>query len=155
MEIDMETIAISKQLMRLNHLMHRYTTQSKASRDIERITGSNGWIIGYLSHNENRDVYQKDIEKEFSITRSTVSKVVNLMEQKEIIRRVSVEGDARLKKLVLTEKGHYLDKEMKEIFYSLESDLKEHLTDDKIQLFSECVETMIKNLEKIEGSADR
>ena len=39
------------------------------------------------------------------MARSTVTGVVKLMERKGLIRRESVSSDARLKKLVLTEKG--------------------------------------------------
>ena len=55
----------------------------------------------------NRDtpVFQRDIEREFSITRSTVTNILQLMERKGYIERRSVPQDARLKQLVLTEEG--------------------------------------------------
>lgn len=39
-------------------------------------------------------MFQKDIEEAFNITRSSVTGVVKLMEQKGYIRRESVAGDA-------------------------------------------------------------
>ena len=50
-------------------------------------------------------VFQRDIEREFSITRSTVTNILQLMERKGYIERRSVPQDARLKQLVLTEEG--------------------------------------------------
>ena len=50
-------------------------------------------------------VFQRDIEREFSITRSTVTNILQLMERKGYIQRLSVPQDARLKQLVLTEEG--------------------------------------------------
>ncbi len=50
-------------------------------------------------------VFQRDIEREFSITRSTVTNILQLMERKGYIQRQSVPQDARLKQLVLTEEG--------------------------------------------------
>ena len=50
-------------------------------------------------------MFQRDIEREFSITRSTVTNILQLMERKGYIERQSVPQDARLKRLVLTEKG--------------------------------------------------
>ncbi len=49
-----------------------------------RLTGSNGWIIDYIRKKSPKPVYQKDLEAEFNITRSTASKVLNLMEEKGV-----------------------------------------------------------------------
>ena len=53
----------------------------------------------------NQFARQRDIEREFSITRSTVTNILQLMERKGYIQRQSVPQDARLKQLVLTEEG--------------------------------------------------
>ena len=55
--------------------------------------------------NQFHRVYQRDIEREFSITRSTVTNILQLMERKGYIQRQSVPQDARLKRLILTEEG--------------------------------------------------
>ena len=39
------------------------------------------------------DIYQKDIEAHFGITRATASKVITLMEKKGLIQRVSTESE--------------------------------------------------------------
>ena len=53
----------------------------------------------------DRDVFQKDVEEAFHITRSSVTSAVQLMEKKGYITRRSVPCDARLKKLALTDRG--------------------------------------------------
>lgn len=53
----------------------------------------------------DRNIFQKDIEQEFSISRATVSNLVQLVEKKGYISREAISEDARLKKLVLTNKG--------------------------------------------------
>lgn len=35
---------------------------------VHMITGSNGWILGYLADHENEEIYQKDIEEKFCVT---------------------------------------------------------------------------------------
>ena len=64
-----------------------------------------GHIIGELSFCQGRDIFQRDIEEAFNITRSSVTGIVKLMEEKGYLTRQSVQGDARLKKLSLTPKG--------------------------------------------------
>ena len=65
----------------------------------------NGWIMRYLYENRKKDIFQKDIEKFFSIGRSTVTNIIQILEKKGYVRRESVEYDARLKKVILTEQG--------------------------------------------------
>ena len=93
------------QLIRISTMIRRELDSQADAEQLHKATGGNGWILKYLARHEDQDVYQKDIEEHFSITRSTVSKVVKLMEEKGLIQRLPVPGDARLKKLVLTEQG--------------------------------------------------
>ena len=51
------------------------------------------------------EIYQKDIEQEFKVSRATASNMLQLMERKGLIVRESVSCDARLKKISLTEKA--------------------------------------------------
>ena len=70
-----------------------------------QITRMHHWIIGYLYRQRAHDVYQRDIEAEFRISRSTTSNMLSLMEKKGFISRQSVDSDARLKRVVLTDKA--------------------------------------------------
>lgn len=73
--------------------------------EAEQLTRMHHWIIDFLYRFRDREIYQRDIESEFHISRSTTSNMLSLMEKKELIQRLSVESDARLKKVVLTEKA--------------------------------------------------
>ena len=86
------------QLIRISTMIRRELDNQADGKMLHKATGGNGWIMKYLARNEDHDVYQKDIEEHFSVTRSTVSKVVKLMEEKGLIQRLPVPGDARLKK---------------------------------------------------------
>ena len=54
------------------------------------------------------DVYQKDIEEEFRIRKSTVTGILKLLEKNGFIRRESVPQDARLKRIVPTARAESL-----------------------------------------------
>ena len=93
------------ELRTLDHLIHRHgDAHMRALEGGEQLTRLHHWIIGFLYHHEG-DVYQKDIETEFKISRSTTSSVITLMEKKGLVTRESVLSDARLKKIVLTDKA--------------------------------------------------
>ncbi len=111
---------------------------------LDNISGTNGFIIVFI-YKSKEDVYQKDIEKEFGITRSTASNIISLMEKKNLIIREKVDDDARLKKLSLTE-------EAKNYARDVLNDLK--LFEDKItkDIKEEDLDTFISVLEKIENN---
>ena len=96
---------IPAQLRRVDNLIFRRLNQFSRANGVEQTTPMHGWIIEYLYRHRDEPVFQRDIEREFSITRSTVTNILQLMERKGYIERRSVPQDARLKKLVLTEAG--------------------------------------------------
>ena len=71
-------------------------------------TGVQGMIIGYLYYRRDQDVYQRDVEAEFHIRRSTATGILQLLEKKGVIERLPVPSDARLKKLVDVYKRQWL-----------------------------------------------
>ena len=96
---------IPAQLRRVDNLIFRRLNQFSRANGVEQTTPMHGWIIEYLYRHRDTPVFQRDIEREFSITRSTVTNILQLMERKGYIERRSVPQDARLKQLVLTEEG--------------------------------------------------
>ena len=96
---------IPAQIRRVDNLIFRKINQFHRENEVEDVTPMHEWILSYLFWHRDEPVYQRDIEREFSITRSTVTNILQLMERKGYIERQSVPQDARLKRLVLTEKG--------------------------------------------------
>ena len=96
---------IPAQMRRVNNLIFRKINQFHRENEVEDVTPMHEWILSYLFWHRDEPVYQRDIEREFSITRSTVTNILQLMERKGYIQRLSVPQDARLKQLVLTEEG--------------------------------------------------
>ena len=114
-----------------------------------RLTGSNGWIIDYIRKKSPKPVYQKDLEAEFNITRSTASKVLNLMEEKGFIVRESVPEDARLKKLVLTPEAIEISKGMEADRDAIERQITKGFSEIELQQFYSYIERIRKNVSDI------
>ncbi len=134
------------ELHSLNNLIRRYFDFSSHKKEIETITGNNGWIIDYLAKNADKDIYQKDLENHFTITRSTVSRVLRLMEQKGLIERQPVAHDARLKKIVLTEKAIKINGLMREDGERMEQILIDGFTKEEMQTLSSYLHRMKQNV---------
>lgn len=96
------------QVKQLSNLIQRKFFKSEVKKKVDTMTFSHGWVIGYLYDNRNRCVLQSELEKEFRIRRSTITKILQLMEKNGLICRVPVENDARKKQLVLTPKAMQL-----------------------------------------------
>lgn len=128
---------IGMEIRSLGNLTMRLMDKKSHKEKIDAATGTNGWILCFLSECEAEgiDVFQKDIEKKFCVTRSTVSKVLTLMEQKGLITRLNVHGDARLKKIVMTEKAREYYALMREDGVMLEQILCRGLTEKEIETF--------------------
>lgn len=91
--------ALTFQIRTLGNLIERKMNYIIAKNVHDDITPMHSMILAYLHRNEGHDIYQKDIESRFDITRSTVTSILKLMEHKGYIRREGVAHDARLKKL--------------------------------------------------------
>lgn len=146
----MGEVRIGQELRSLNNLIRRYFEFSSHKKEIESITGNNGWIIGYLANHARQDIYQKDIEDHFTITRSTASKVLSLMEQKGLIQRQSVAQDARLKKIVLTEKAWEISEVMVEDAMKLENTLISGFKPEEIKTLQSYLQRMKQNISGIQ-----
>ncbi|AUI72014.1 MarR family transcriptional regulator [Companilactobacillus alimentarius] len=72
------------------------------------LTGTQVQIIHYLSESTD-NIYQKDIEKEFNIRRPTATNILKTMEKDDLITRLSVTSDSRLKKIVLSDKSKVME----------------------------------------------
>lgn len=116
---------------------------------------SNGYIISYLCENEDKNIFQRDIECEFDLSRSTVSTILKELEKEGLIERKSVIIDARLKKVVPTQKAKMINeacsKEIAHFFY----DLASNLSDDEFGTFVKVLNTLKKNSERIRNDISR
>ena len=130
----------------LNNLIKREIESSEHFAYAQSITGTNSWIIAYLAQNSDKDIYQKDLEKKFSVTRSTASKVIKLMVQKGLIVREEVESDARLKKLILTEKALNMHEAIKSDILKLNKKITKGFTDEEIETMQGYIDRMIDNI---------
>lgn len=149
---NMDEIWIGREFHSLNNLIHRYFEFSSHKREVETVTGNNGWIIGYLSENADKDIYQRDIEKHFTIARSTASKVLRLMEEKGLIQRQPVAHDARLKKIVLTQKAYEIKGLMREDAEMMERTLTQGFTEEELKTLHSYIQRMKENITNIKSA---
>jgi len=145
----MATESIAREIKLISNLIMRYADSNAGRIGSADVTGNNGWIITYMAENEGRDIYQKDLEKAFQVTRSTISKEVNLMVKKGLLERRSVEHDARLRKLLLTPKARALLNLMRVDASHLEEVLRLDISEEELEVLSICLDKIKRNLETL------
>lgn len=109
-------------------------------------------IIGFLQQNEGRDIYQKDIEKEFDIRRSTATNILKLMEKKGLIERHRFQQDERLKRIVLTSSAKDGSAEMDKNLERLNKQIEAGITPEEKKVFLGVLEKIVNNIK--EGDSD-
>ena len=91
-----------------NNMIRRKMEVIFAQQEGYELNGMQGPLLGYLYHkSQNGDVYQKDVEREFRVRRSTATVMLQSLEQKGYLVRVASKEDARLKRIVPTAKKHW------------------------------------------------
>lgn len=131
---------------RISNLFKREVDKAIADRGIEELTGMQSFVIRYLVRNNERDVFQKDIEKEFFIRRSTATAMLQLLEKNGYITRVVDSDDARLKKIILTPKALKRHKIISQEIDKTEERLYNGLTKEEIAIFFKVAEKLKENL---------
>lgn len=134
-------------IRRLSNYIKRDIEKSSASGKIVLPKGVNGWAIHYFYDNRDKEIFQRDFENRFSIRRSTASNILKNMEQNGFIYRVSVESDARLKRIVLTEKAIKIHEEIMRDIERREALLRKGFTDEEIEQFLAMIDRFVLNLE--------
>ncbi len=131
----------------LSNLIKRDFEKERSEQGLTLPKGINGWAISYFFNHADQDIFQKDFETEFSIRRSTASNILKTMEQNGFIKRVSVESDARLKKIVLTDKAINIHKAVLNNINKRERRLRKGLTQGEIETFLKTADRLIANME--------
>lgn len=141
----------------INHcsrVIRRYMDTNAVKSHIDEITGTHGRAVRYFYRNRDKDIFQKDFEKEFDIRRSTASNILSLMEKNGLILRESVPHDARLKKITLTQKAIDIHHRVEEAFYKMEEGISKDISDEEIEAFLNTIEKIKNNIERMTREND-
>lgn len=117
-------------------------------KGVEGLTGVQGLVVDYLyKQGRDKELFQRDVEKEFNIRRSTATGVLQLLERDGFITRESVAQDARLKSLKLTDKAIRAQKMIIENINELEEEIALGLTEEEVNTLFDLLYRIKKNIE--------
>lgn len=143
----MEEKRIGIEIRILANLIGRCLNELGFNDDHNGVTGPQGLVLSYLYDHQDQDIFQKDIEATFNIRRSSATGLLQCLEGNGFIKRVSVDYDARLKKIILTSKAvefrELLESHIQKMEAILVKDLEPQEVDDLIRIIGK----IKKNLE--------
>ena len=141
----MPTDHIGFQIRILSNLINRKINQMVAEEE-EMLTPHQGWVLNYMTQHREQDIMQRDIEKKFSIRRSTASHMLQLMEKNGYIQRISAPDDARMKKLIITDKGMEAQKRMQDRLCRFEEIFQSHISSEDLQHLKQLLKQLEENI---------
>lgn len=142
---------IGFELRGINNLIKRSLAQRFAEEGLEDLSGMQGPMIGFIfEQSQRRDIFQKDIEKEFNIRRSTATVMLQNLEQKGLIVREPVDHDGRLKKILLTEKAKKCHMQVRLQIERFHRELEEGISPQEKEEFLRILDHLRQNLERTE-----
>ena len=149
---------ISHQLKRqmwVPHVIDIQVHMIRAEEENDSLTNMQRHILHYiLFQSLKKEIYQKDVEQEFQIRRSTATGTLQLLEKNGFITREAVEWDARLKKITPTSKAEGVRERILENIRYMEELLVWDIDPEKLKICLEVLEKMSLNLSQNEKPSD-
>ena len=98
-------------------------------------------LLYYISKKGDKDMIQQDIATLLNKTKSAVLRTLDILEEKNFLKRVPMPNDRRKNVIQLTAKGCKVIDKIHEKFLTLENELKEGITPDEQK---KCMSALLK-----------
>ncbi len=139
-------VFIGREIKKTHNLLHRLFDAKMKVDSEEDLTFMDRQICRYLFENSNRFVYQRDIEKKFSIRRSSASTQLGKMQSKGLIERYGDNNDKRLKRIVLTDKAKESLTSSLKVLQKTEAQVVEGLSEEEKDCFLKTLDKIQQNI---------
>ncbi len=92
-------------------------------------------IINYLSKNQDKVVYQKNLEENLKISKAAISEVLINMERNGFIEKINDTSDARRKRVVLSSETKKMHEDIEKKIDKLNDTLLDGINNDDLNIF--------------------
>lgn len=139
---------IGKEIKFIHILTSRYVTKHIKGKEQKQYSPIQIDIMEYLAETEGK-IYQKDIEKEFQLRKSTISGILDTMQKNGIIQRAENSEDFRSKQITLTEKGKKNYKEVIKEILKMEELIAKNISKQDVEKFFKVIDQIKENLKNV------
>lgn len=140
-----------------NFKLLMYTLDKSKNRVFKKfgITSSQADILLYLLLNKEKEIYQKNIENQFSLSNPTVNGIVDRLESKKLIFREKIEKDKRLTLIRLTPQSLKLEKNIVDSLIKFNENIMKEITENEIHIFEQVINKMLENIKNIKFEQEK
>jgi len=150
-KIKVEDMHMGRLIGILSHQMVRNRNNPSVVMESDELTAMQKHVLKFiLLETLHSDIYQKDIEEEFQIRKSTATGILQLMEKKGFIYRECAKQDGRLKRIVPTDKAKDILPAILEHIDETERCLEKGIPREDVALCKRVLWMMHRNLEELQ-----
>lgn len=136
------------EIKEIDMLILRKVLNMSKNNNYSNFSPVQGRIVKYLLDNEGKKVFQRDLEKVLGIRRSTISGILQTMEKNNIIKRITVEEDARIKEIVMTEEAKKVNEKIQDKFIEIENIISKDISKSDLEIFLKVAKQIKENLKE-------
>ena len=136
---------IISQVFRLNNALIKQKNRHMSTYNLTAIQAD---VLMYvLNNHQTREINQLDVQAVFKLTNPTVSGIIDRLEEKEFIKRVRSEKDARYRRLVPLPKGEVLHDQLRSSASEAEKAIVRDMTPEEADTFKRLLAVALKTAE--------
>ncbi|GAC1345163.1 MAG: hypothetical protein NVSMB18_24290 [Acetobacteraceae bacterium] len=138
------------QEVRIGFLVHdvsrmRRTLFDQAMKPLG-ITRSQWWVLSQLSRHARSGMLQTELARDLDVGKVTVGGLIDRLEAAGYVIRIPEKTDRRAKRIMITERGHEILREMVAVGRKLNGIILAGLTPDAVAAAERALETMKENI---------
>ena len=139
----MDEKKLMEQYDKMNRKMQRHFSSYFSD---SQLTSIQGIVLHYIIVEKDRgDIFPKDLEEFLGIKGSSVTSLINNLEQGGYLRRESLESDGTYKKLALTDKTKGMQEDILKRVYDYMHSMFVGIPEDHLKIFESVILQMTKN----------
>jgi len=116
---------------------------------IDKDSQSSHYRILIFINDSKETIYQKDIDKYFSMQRPTTTQILKIMERDGYIVKKGSEQDRRLKSITITKKGKDYVEQVRNELEDMEKRFVKGISDKDLAICDKVISKMIENGEDL------
>ena len=137
------------ELRMIHNLTKEIVRKSRPITDKPPLTQLQAGIMAYLFHNQEKSICQKHIEEKFNVSGATISNTLQVMEKNNLIIRSSMEEDARLKRITMTQTALQDHMLVEDHMQMMERKMREGMSDTEQEELFRLLAVVRDNMERM------
>ncbi|MFD0762036.1 MarR family winged helix-turn-helix transcriptional regulator [Lutibacter aestuarii] len=104
------------------------------------------WIVLKILHEQNKSICQNELAFITNRNKTTLTRLINVMEKNQLVERLTSKKDARKKLILITAKGEKLFLKMKPIMFQIMNIFQKGISNQEMETFIKITNQIQNNI---------